>query len=399
MKTDHGRRRLVAISHACIRRINRAVYREMEKLGWEVIIVVPSEWDYLGKVQPPESSLTGDPLIHPLPLIGTHPRKYFFPNLEATLEHLSPDCVFVDADPVSRLAWQAGKWGKKQQVPVGCLSCENLPFDMISTWKRQGWRGIPSSLGKQNLVRKTRPLVAHVFTINDDGTRIFQSLGYRSVSKIPLGFDPRFFAVHPEWRSEIQKRLGLQEFVIAYFGRMVREKGVHLLLSSLSRLQDLKWHLLLDQFDSRKNEYLAELDSLIDRYGLRHRISFIEADHGEVAQYMNAADIVVLPSISTPRWKEQYGRVVPEAMACGCCVVTSNVGALPELVQDAGCVTPEGDEAELASCLRSLLNDRSLRESLRVKCLERSKELSIAAQANSMDEVLDRLVSQTSSGR
>ena len=71
--------------------------------------------------------------------------------------------------------------------------------------------------------------------------------------------------------------------------------------------------------------------------------------------YMNAADIVVLPSLSMPKWKEQYGRVLPEAMACGKLVVGSNSGAIPELVAAHGRIFPEGGVGALIAVLRELL--------------------------------------------
>jgi glycosyltransferase involved in cell wall biosynthesis len=74
-------------------------------------------------------------------------------------------------------------------------------------------------------------------------------------------------------------------------------------------------------------------------------------------KYMNAADIVVLPSISQLRWKEQYGRTVPEAMACGKIVVVSSSGTPKELVGDAGYVFPESNVDALATLLEKLLHE------------------------------------------
>ena len=56
-----------------------------------------------------------------------------------------------------------------------------------------------------------------------------------------------------------------------------------------------------------------------------------------------------MPSLPTPGWLEQFGRVAVEAMACGVPVVASDTGALPDVVGDAGLLVPPGDPEALAT--------------------------------------------------
>ena len=69
---------------------------------------------------------------------------------------------------------------------------------------------------------------------------------------------------------------------------------------------------------------------------------------------------MVLPSRTTATWKEQFGRVLTEAMACGVPVVGSNSGAIPEVIADAGLIFPEGDAMSLAAQLQRLANEHTL---------------------------------------
>jgi glycosyltransferase involved in cell wall biosynthesis len=118
-------------------------------------------------------------------------------------------------------------------------------------------------------------------------------------------------------------------------------------------------------------------------------VIFFEADHREIADYMNAADIVAVPSITTPSFKEQYGRVAPEAMACGCLVIASNSGTLPELVKGAGWVFGEGNVSELAVLLKEALEIKNL-PSLGVISSEYSRKyLGVNAQAKKMMNVFN----------
>ena len=74
----------------------------------------------------------------------------------------------------------------------------------------------------------------------------------------------------------------------------------------------------------------------------------------ELPQVMNALDTLVLPSRTTPRWKEQFGRVIIEAQACERPVVGSASGAIPEVIGEAGLVFPERDAKALAGALLEL---------------------------------------------
>jgi glycosyltransferase involved in cell wall biosynthesis len=86
--------------------------------------------------------------------------------------------------------------------------------------------------------------------------------------------------------------------------------------------------------------------------------------HETVPAYLNALDVLVLPSQAAPRWKEQFGHVLIEAMACGVSVVGSQSGAIPEVIGDAGLTFPPGDAAALGQALLRIGDDVSLRESL-----------------------------------
>ncbi len=65
-------------------------------------------------------------------------------------------------------------------------------------------------------------------------------------------------------------------------------------------------------------------------------------------------DVLVLPSRTTPVWKEQYGRVLLEAMVCQVPIVGSDSGAIPEVVGPAGLIFPEGNVDQLVRSLNTL---------------------------------------------
>jgi glycosyltransferase involved in cell wall biosynthesis len=93
-------------------------------------------------------------------------------------------------------------------------------------------------------------------------------------------------------------------------------------------------------------------------------------------------DVVVLPSLTRPNWKEQFGRILVEAMACAVPVVASGSGEIPNVVGDAGVLVPEGDAGALRAALAALLADPARRQELgrrgRARALERYTHRRIA---------------------
>jgi len=87
--------------------------------------------------------------------------------------------------------------------------------------------------------------------------------------------------------------------------------------------------------------------------------------------YYNQLDALVLPSLTRPNWKEQFGRVLVEAMACGVPVVGSDSGEIPNVIGEAGMIFAEGDVWALRARLSRLMADPALREELARKGRER----------------------------
>jgi len=90
---------------------------------------------------------------------------------------------------------------------------------------------------------------------------------------------------------------------------------------------------------------------------------------------MKEFDALVVPSETTPTWKEQFGRVIAEAFSMGLPVVGSDSGAVPEVIGDAGLVFPERNHKALAACLQSLIDNPELLRDLSAKGRARAMEL------------------------
>ena len=112
-----------------------------------------------------------------------------------------------------------------------------------------------------------------------------------------------------------------------------------------------------------------------------------------MARFWQEIDVFVLPSISTPTSVEQFGRVLVEAMAAGVPVIGSSSGAIPEVIDNAGLIFPEGDVNALAANLVQLRDEPALTRELIAKGQERiDRVYSYAAVANRLVTVYNALL-------
>jgi glycosyltransferase involved in cell wall biosynthesis len=220
----------------------------------------------------------------------------------------------------------------------------------------------------QNIVRKRRfhvRLLAtfnlraadHIVCASRGAVDVLHHQGYRKATSImPLvGVDTRIFA--PKNHAELRQALSLSGPVIGYIGRLVPEKGVDTLIHGFARM-DAPGELLLVGDGPEE----AHLRALAVQLAIGDRCRFVPSVvYDDVADYMNVMDILVLPSRTTDHWKEQFGRVLVEAMGCGVVVIGSDSGAIPEVIGTAGFTFPEGDAAALAAILIQLAQQPALR--------------------------------------
>ena len=117
----------------------------------------------------------------------------------------------------------------------------------------------------------------------------------------------------------------------------------------------------------------ARFDAKAEELGLSDRITRVGfVPHEQAPAYLAALDLLVVPSETQPNWKEQFGRVVIEAMACGTPVVGSNSGEIPKLIADTGggLIFAERQPLNLAEKLTMLIRDPALRAQLKAQGVE-----------------------------
>lgn len=322
--------KVLAISTSCFTAANREFYRRLNNEDIEIDLIIPETWDFgKGEIES-EPKLAGDPIIIFLKPTNYHHRLFKLIGINSVIDEIKPNIIYYEGDPGSVMAVILGKKARQLNIRFFALSCENLSQNPLAVIQREGKKQFLNAAIKFALIQLSKRNIDTLFVINNQGLAYFKQLGFKNVIKTPLGFNDQIFKINPKQREQIRTQLGINQetIVIAYFGRLVYEKGVHLLIKALEKLESNNWIFLIDEFGRYKTDYQSEIESLINNSTkLKNKTIFFEANHTEIANYMNASDITILPSIPTKKWVEQYGRVVPEAMACGNRLIISDQGA------------------------------------------------------------------------
>lgn len=185
------------------------------------------------------------------------------------------------------------------------------------------------------------------------------------VHYIPNGVDAELF--NPAERSACRKELGIDDRkkVLLFVGKFRPVKGIEYLLDALRILKGrnkLDFDTLLVGSGPLEPKYRLAIES----WGLNDHVVFAgNRRHEEIGTWMGAADLFCLPSL-----KEGMPNVVLEALACGCPVVASNVGGIPDMIKSGtGILVPAADSSALADALEKGFLSRwdagFIRESIR----------------------------------
>ncbi len=364
--------KVLVIGHTYISRVGREKWRELIRLfGVDLRIIVPAVWkDYLFTIR------YADQRDEALPI---YPRKVLFTGKEAahfyldptfTLASFKPDILHVE-EGTDALSFRQALWAKRLFSP----RAKTIFFTWMNWVKRipQPFRAFE----RYNLAHADAAICG-----NGDAEQILRDKGFlKPITVMPLlGIDPELFS--PRDVSALKLSLDLRGFVIGFAGRFVPEKGVLDLIEAASRLREDYTLLFVGggELESRMRALAAER-------GIAARLRIVPpVPHHEVPNYLNCMDTCVLPSYTVAHWKEQFGQILVQAMACGVPVIGSSHAEIPRVIGDAGLVFEERSVEGLARSLGEMIGGRERRETLKAagrgRVLERYTNTKIAEQTH-----------------
>lgn len=139
---------------------------------------------------------------------------------------------------------------------------------------------------------------------------------------------------------------------LVFLGRLVSDKGALMLLQALVTLRHRG--LLPTLTVIGDGPELESLQQFVKEHNLNTQVTFVGPRTGEaLVMLLNRHNIMVVPSI----WKEPFGIVALEGIACGCAVVGSSGGGLGDAIGPCGITFKNSDITGLTAALESLLRD------------------------------------------
>ncbi len=336
--------RALVISHACVARDNRAKWELMARDGLaDVELHLPHHWpswehDYRPTpVEQPRFRIR----IHHALRTGREDQYFFAPKFSRGLGAGNFDILHVEQGTTAFVYLQALR--ERNRASRKTKSCF---FTWINWESRLRW---PWTAVERFTLHHSEGAICG----NGEAADILRRHGFRGKTAVipQLGVDTDFYS--PGSGVALRERLGLKAPVIGFIGRLVEEKGIRLLLDAAKKLDSPASLLILGS---------GPLESELLRFQNETRIQLVHVPavpHDAVRDYIRAMDMLVLPSFSTPRWKEQFGHVLIEAMACEVPVIGSTSAAIPEVIGDAGLLFQEGSSDDLLLKLKTLMDSPS----------------------------------------
>lgn len=358
--------KILVASHTYIVDLNCEKLRALSQInsGVEVTVVVPKKWKPGGvqnKIIETQYRDEGAFRIVPISNFSQNHQGLltFGADLITLLQQFRPQVIQVEQGSRSLAYTQMIALNQLLGLKAKNVffTWWNLPYDLK----------LPISLLEKYNLNHSHGIISG----NQDGAEILQQRGYQGSIKVmpQLGVDESLFTPKPQ--PELAAKLGISsdDFVVGFVGRFVPEKGLLTLLQALVSLKEKSWKLLL----LGRGILQEELIKITTENNIQDRVIWVESvPHDEVANYINLLSTLVLPSETTYKfktltsvgWKEQFGHVLIEAMACQVPVIGSDSGEIPYVIGDAGLIFPEGDVKALANCLSQLIEKPDLAKNL-----------------------------------
>lgn len=342
--------RVTLISKACI---VAAYQTKLERMAAyediELTAIVPPHWGRGEAQRSLERAHTEgyELVVAPIRFSGWF-HWHYYPTLARLLRRTRPDLVHIDEEPYNLATYLA----LRAALRVGAQA-------LFFTW--------------QNLVRRYPPPFglmeryvyqhsAGAIAGSRDAAQVLRHKGYAGpIATIPqFGVDPQLYAPQPRSSDE-------DLFAIGYIGRLVEEKGLWVLAEALSEL-DGDWRAILVGTGPLRHQLALHFAA----QGRGERIEWVgQVPSEDVSDWLQRMDVLILPSLTRSNWKEQFGRVLVEAMACGVPVIGSDSGEIPNVIGEAGLIVPEGHAAALRNAVGTLRDDEVLRRRLSRKGRQR----------------------------
>ena len=314
---------------------HRGRERALVEAGVDVTLVVPAAWPDAGAERElsPEAFRVVELAVRRAGDVNRH--AYLDGSaMRRLIDEARPDVIDIHEEPFSVAAHQ---WlrAARGRAPIVMYAAQNVDKRYPPPFLRYE----QSAYGR----------VAAVYPCSRQAASVLRGKGFGGeIRVLGLGYDDTVF--HPGAQS-----VTADEVVLALVGRLVPEKGLADAVGTLARIQAVRPARLVvcgSGPDGGRVHELARSLGVADRLDLRPWQTV-----SELASLFRTAHVVLVPSVATETWVEQFGRVIVEAQASGAVVAGYATGAIPEVAGAAGIIVPAGDIEQLAAGVARVVAD------------------------------------------
>jgi glycosyltransferase involved in cell wall biosynthesis len=368
----NDRLRVLTIGHSYVVAENRALIREVARdPELDVTVAAPLAFrSGLGRIElqpePPESNLTLKPLAARLTQ-WTQIFAYDARGLDSLIGKGGFDVVHAWEEPYIYAGYQIARAMARSDAAFCFRTAQNIDkrypfpfsrFERATLERAQGW------IAGGNLVFESR-------------IRRGYPRERGRIMTLAVDLDA-FKPLAPERKQTVARDLGLRPPIVAYVGRLTRAKGIDLMMRAMDTVgSSIPWSLLVMGAGPME----GDLRKWIAARGWIDRVQIRLVPHRDVPAYLGAADLLLAPSQTGPRWREQFGRMVIEAFACGVPVLGSDSGEIPYVIGDAGKILPEKDADAWGQAIVEMLGSAELRTEMARRGFDRVQAYSVVAVA------------------
>lgn len=286
----------------------------------------------------------------------------FIKALKKIIQHNDPDCIVVHHP--APLIWLGLLW---PGIRTKYFVYAHNSFSEI----------VKNSYLKKSIYSLLLRKSSGVIAISKFVKRTFEEYGNVPADKIHVVYNG---IVSSEFCHRDNSAGSSTSISMIYVGRLIREKGIHILLEAFSLLEHKEHIHLTIVGDGEYRNYLEEISG---KYNIADQVSFV-GNSQNVSSYLQKADIFVHPAI----WEEGFGIAIIEAMASGLICVAFKKGAIPEIITDGvnGYIVDECSAGALADKLGEIQKNFSL------DFIKKMKEEAVKrAEFFSIDQVITQL--------
>lgn len=370
---------LLTIGHSYVVALNRSLMRELNKSD-RIAVTVAAPKFFAGDLR--KIHIEEEPAGSDLKVVGVDCYGSSFVHLfcynplqfKRLLGRQKWDYCYLWEEPYIVSGYQGARALTRSKIPFSIFSAQNItknypwPFSMFEkqslTWSDSLW--------------VCGPQVIHTF-------RNKNFVGDAQVVPLFVNTD-QFKPLNSSEKKHTRLRFGLQDIkTVGFMGRLTEEKGFRYVMKAIESLPpESAWQVLILGDGPLKTEIL----NWIEQKGWQSRVFLKLMKHEEIPQILPVMDVLLCPSQTTSFWREQFGRMIIEAFACGVPVIASDSGEIPFVVGDAGMIVPESAEEQWVDALKSTLWNESRLQEMQRKGFERASTFSIQTIARQIEQIV-----------